>query len=580
MEGKPSITMDRERWQRICEILNQALQLPAEQRPAYLDDACGGDAPARAEVESLIAAANGSGLLDRPVASPSQATTTMELSALAAGRRIGPYRIVEMLGRGGMGVVYKAIDTRLDRLVALKLLSHAEGSELDRARFLREAKAASALNHPNIVTVYEYNTIDGLDFIAMEFISGATLRDLIVQGKPLAQGYPPPERLLDYARQAGGALARAHAAGIIHRDLKPGNIMVTDDGVAKVLDFGLAKRQITSDTEQTLDLTRAGTIVGTPAYMSPEQAMGQPLDHRADIFSFGIILYEIACGRRPFQGENPQATLHQIATVDPPAITQVNRAAPAALARLIERCLKKNKEERPASMAEVVEELSALVGQRHGLPTHRQGIALPHASRRAILGACGLVVAALAAGVWYSQKPAPSQERGLICSLEGQQLQDGQPIGEPRLVSLADVFQGGWRFRLRAQSVQPGFLYLVDEGPDQAGGQQLAMLFPTAAGTPMPPNQMVATPWYRIEGTAGSERLWIVWSRQPLSELEGAIHGGRSSLVEDPDLASRIRGLLAGLDSARRPSGAEPNGIIQLRGSAAVLGAAVELRHQ
>jgi predicted Ser/Thr protein kinase len=571
MEGKPSITMDPERWQRMCEILNQALRLPAEQRAAYLDDACRGDAPARAEVESLIAAANGSGLLDRPVASPSQATTTMELSALAAGRRIGPYQIVEMLGRGGMGVVYKAIDTRLDRLVALKLLSHAEGSELDRVRFLREAKAASALNHPNIVTVYEYNTIDGLDFIAMEFISGATLRDLIVQGKPLAQGYPPPERLLDYARQAAGALARAHAAGIIHRDLKPGNIMITDEGVAKVLDFGLAKRQMTSDSEQTLALTRAGTIVGTPAYMSPEQAMGQPLDHRADIFSFGIILYEIACGRRPFQGQNPQATLHQIATVDPPAITEVNRAAPAALARLIERCLKKNRDERPASMAEVVEELSALVQPRS---------APAAASRRAILASCGLVVAGLAAGVWYSQKPTPSQERGLICSLEGQPLSEGQPVGEPRMVSAADTFQGSWRFRLRAQAAQAGYLYLVDEGPDQAGGEQLAMLYPIAAGTPMPPNQMAATPWYRIEGTAGSEHLWIVWSRQPVSELEGAIHGGRSSLVEDPDLASRIRGLLAGLGSERRPSGPEPNGTIQLRGSNAVLGAVVELRHQ
>src|SRR6516225_4193831 len=219
MDGKqPSITMDPERWQWICGILHQALDLPAEQRPGYLDAACREDAEARAEVESLIAAANGSGLLDQPAVSQSLATTTLEASLLAAGQRIGPYEIVEILGRGGMGVVYKSIDTRLDRVVALKLLSHAEGSEHDRTRFLREAKAASALNHPNIVTVYEYDTIDGLDFMAMEFISGATLRDLIVQSKPLAQAHPPTDRLLEYARQAASALARAHAAGIIHRD--------------------------------------------------------------------------------------------------------------------------------------------------------------------------------------------------------------------------------------------------------------------------------------------------------------------------------------------------------------------------
>ncbi len=312
-----------------------------------------GDAPPRAEIESPI---------DGPVLSSSSDTATLELASMAAGQRIGPYQVLEKLGQGGMGVVYKAVDTRLDRTVALKVLSRPDGSATDRSRFLREAKAASALNHPNIVTIYEYDSVDSLDFIAMEFIPGATLHHM------LAQGSTPLDSLLEFARQVASALARAHAAGIVHRDLKPNNIMVTAEGVAKVLDFGLAKREASAppgiDATETQALTRVGAIVGTPAYMSPEQAIGEPADYRSDIFSFGIILYEMACGRRPFQGSNPQATLHQIASVDPPAVAEVNRSVPQDLARLIERCLKKKKEERLQSMAAVAGELAAILQPR------------------------------------------------------------------------------------------------------------------------------------------------------------------------------------------------------------------------
>jgi hypothetical protein len=448
------------------------------------------------------------------------------------------------------------------------VLSRPDGSATDRSRFLREAKAASALNHPNIVTIYEYDSVDSLDFIAMEFIPGTTLHQM------LAQGSTPLDSLLEFARQVASALARAHAAGIIHRDMKPNNIMVTE-GIAKVLDFGLAKRETSVpadvDATETQALTRVGAIVGTPAYMSPEQAMGEPADYRSDIFSFGIILYEMACGRRPFQGSNPQATLHQIASVDPLAVSEVNRSAPRDLARLIERCLKKKKEERLQSMAAVAAELAAMVQPRAPATA---------SSRRRMLAAGVLVAAGLAAGVWYSRKPAPSRERGLICSLEAQQLRDGQPVGEPHMVSAGEAFQGGWRFRLRAQSPQPGYLYLIDEGPDQAGGEQLVVLYPVTAGTPLPPNRPALTPWYRIEGAPGTERLWIVWAKEPVSELEGSIHSGTGGAVVEPDLTGKVRALLAALGSARQSSEGESVGTIQLRGSASVLGARLELHHQ
>jgi hypothetical protein len=201
-------------------------------------------------------------------------------------------------------------------------------------------------------------------------------------------------------------------------------------------------------------------------------------------------------------------------------------------------------------------------------------------SRRRMLAAGVLVAVGLAAGVWYSRKPTPSRERGLICSFEAQQLRAGQPVGEPHIVAAGETFQGGWRFRLRAQSPQAGFLYLIDEGPDQRGGEQLVVLYPGAAGTPLPPNRPALTPWYRIEGAPGTERLWIVWAKQPVNELEGSIHGGTGGTLVDPDLAGKIRDLLAGLGSAHQPSEGESAGTIQLRGSASVLGARLELRHQ
>ena len=272
------------------------------------------------------------------------------------GTRIGHYEILEKLGEGGMGLVYKARDVLLNRSAALKLLPD-EGADADdkRRRFVLEAQAASALNHPNIVTIYEVGQADGRDFIAMELLQGQRLDEAIAT-KAL-----PLKTAIAYAIQIADALAAAHAAGIVHRDLKPGNVIVTDSGVVKVLDFGLAKLVMPTSsaspaTETVLAAspkTTEGTILGTVSYMSPEQAEGKPVDHRSDIFAFGALLYEMTTGRRAFQGGSTVSTLSAILTAEPPPLSAEVPGAPVELGRIVSRCLRKAPEQRWQSIADV-----------------------------------------------------------------------------------------------------------------------------------------------------------------------------------------------------------------------------------
>ena len=265
------------------------------------------------------------------------------------GRLLGHYRVLELLGRGGMGVVYRALDARLDRVVALKVLQPDSASDADRTRrFVREAKAASALNHPNIVTVYEIDAAEGVDFIALEYVDGTPLHQVIA-GRPLE-----PARALDYASQIADALSAAHAAGIVHRDLKPANIMVTRSSgrdAIKVLDFGLAKRidALPSDGATFSALTHHGVVLGTPAYMAPEQAQGKAVDARADIFAFGAVLYEMLGGRTAFSRDSEINTLMAVVSGTPAPLDN----APADLLRVVTRCLDKNPEARYPSGAEL-----------------------------------------------------------------------------------------------------------------------------------------------------------------------------------------------------------------------------------
>jgi len=282
---------------------------------------------------------------------------------LPAGTRLGPYEIVSPLGAGGMGEVYRARDTRLGREVAVKvLLPEVSGDQSRRARFEQEARSASALNHPNIVAVYDVGSVDSTIYLAMELVEGRTLREL------LADGALPSRKLLDVAVQVAEGLAKAHEAGLVHRDLKPENLIVSKDGFVKILDFGLAKlTELTpSDGVSALQTmagapgTVPGTVMGTVGYMSPEQASGRDVDYRSDQFSFGSILYELATGHRAFQRNTGAETLTAIIREEPVPVGQANPKVPAPVRWIVERCLAKEPEERFASTKDLARDLRSL----------------------------------------------------------------------------------------------------------------------------------------------------------------------------------------------------------------------------
>src|SRR5258705_2438256 len=297
--------------------------------------------------------------------------------SLDAGTKIGRYEILSRLGKGGMGEVYLAKDTKLDRNVALKILPAELASSRERMlRFVQEAKAAAALNHPNVAHVYEISEHDGLNFIAMEYVEGRTLREKI--------HYEQTElrKLLKYLQQVASGLAKAHAAGIVHRDLKPDNIMITRDGYAKILDFGLAKLieperplglgfGLASSEAGTAIMAQqsvAGIVMGTVGYMSPEQAQGKvkDIDQRSDIFSFGCILFEACTGKKPFEGESVIKSLHMVVYEPAPLIADLNPSAPPELQRIVRRCLAKDPEERYQSIKDVAIELKELRRELEG----------------------------------------------------------------------------------------------------------------------------------------------------------------------------------------------------------------------
>src|SRR5512139_1445206 len=289
------------------------------------------------------------------------------------GRTLGHHAVLDRIGAGGMGVVYRARDTRLDRVVALKVLTcGAFADENRRRRFVQEARAASALNHPNIVTIYEIGTDDGVDFIAMEHVAGGTLADRIARTRV------SPDEAVRLAVEICSALAAAHAAGIIHRDLKPSNILLTPEGHAKLVDFGLAK--LCTPTESGADtveaLTATGTIVGTPAYVSPEQATGGPVDARSDIFGFGCVLYEMLSGHRAFAGDSAVSIVTSVLRDTPAPVPGL----PPAVQRIVERCLRKVPDERYQTVTGLQGDLDSSLRAGAGEPSASSIAVLPFAN--------------------------------------------------------------------------------------------------------------------------------------------------------------------------------------------------------
>ena len=306
--------------------------------------------------------------------------------------QVSHYRIEEEIGRGGMGVVYRAVDTRLGRTVAVKMLASEATTDPDRrARFIQEARSASVLNHPHIVTIYDVGEQDGATFIAMELVDGTPL-DKMMRAGPL-----PVSTALQYAVQIVSALGVAHEAGIVHRDIKPANIVITRDGRAKVLDFGLAKLMEPAPTDATMTGvgTRPGIILGTAAYMSPEQAQGHPVDSRSDLFSFGAVLYEMLTGRRPFAGDSEIGLITAILRDQPPPLKAARADVPAALQSIVERCLAKDPGARfpgAPSLKAALEEVQSSLSRPRDV-RWRRSVVVPIAL---------LVLAAAAVGGWLA----------------------------------------------------------------------------------------------------------------------------------------------------------------------------------
>jgi serine/threonine protein kinase/tetratricopeptide (TPR) repeat protein len=335
-----------EQWQEVKRLLSAALEREPSERSAYLDQVCPEPA-VRQEVESLIAAHEQG---DTSFLEP----RTPEPAKLEAGAKLGSYEIIAPLGAGGMGVVYKAKDTRLQRQVALKVLHPTFTDPDSLVRFRHEAEVLASLSYPNIVTIHEIGQEGDTFYIAMELVDGPLLSD-VLQAGPMALG-----DVFDIATQIATGLAFAHRSGIVHRDLKPKNLVIRRDGLVKILDFGLSK--LAPDlsqwpAEKTTALTGPRMILGTADYMSPQQAAGLPLDFRSDQFSFGSVIYEMATGRRPFRRQSPEETLAAIIGEEPEPARLLNHKVPTSLSAIIQRCLRKNPEERYASTDDLAKEL-------------------------------------------------------------------------------------------------------------------------------------------------------------------------------------------------------------------------------
>ena len=435
--------MTPERWKKIEQLCNAALEREASQRGAFLLQACGGDNELRREVESLLTQEKPADRFlessDADAAVKQFAKGRREVAEKLVGKRLGSYQIISLVGAGGMGEVYRARDTRLDRTVAIKVLPErlAERTDL-RERFEREARTIASLNHPNICTLYDVGREGGTDYLVMEYVEGETLAERLKKG-PL-----PVEQVLRYAIEIADALDKAHRKGITHRDLKPGNIMLTKSG-AKLLDFGLAKLSQEAKPEIPLSelptakdaITAQGAILGTLQYMAPEQLEGKEVDARTDIFAFGVVVYEMATAKKAFEGKSQASLIAKILETEPPPISSLQPMAPPTLDRVVKRCLSKDPDDRWQTARDLEVELKWITEREPqiGAPAVTQ-TGIRRLGRREALVSAGVLLslALIAALVTWILKPAAVSPRPVsrftITLPPGQQFQvpDNGPV--------------------------------------------------------------------------------------------------------------------------------------------------------
>ena len=561
--------MTPERWQQVSRIFNSAISLDGEARAKYVAGQCGVDDSLRAEVEKLIASHQKADAEDFIGGQAVEAGAKLlidenEIAApptLNKGQQLGSYLILDTLGAGGMGEVYLAKDSRLDRTIALKVLSHDVVSDKRRMqRFRQEAKVASSLNQPNILTIFEFGEADGLTFLATEHIDGETLRDHL-RDKRLKL----PE-IIDIATQVLAALDAAHEARIVHRDIKPENVMIRRrDRVVKVLDFGLAKvteKRSTLAAEEseaaTEFKTAPGSIMGTVYYMSPEQAQAHHVDERTDIWSTGVMIYEMVAGTMPFRGVTTSHTIVQILEKDPTPLTK-HENVPAELERIVLKALAKRPDERYQTAKDMLIDLRSLKKrldvqaeiERTSSPTtpvvkvetaETDGGSQKKRVLAIALVAMAVVTAAIfGINIWRSSRartsasattpaalPAPVTERILTYWITVQKYRNGRPFQAPFTQPGEMIFEADYRIRVNVRSPQSGYFYVFNEGPPEGEAPvEYVVLFPSSTANEGSSNvaadQVVQIPeksWFKFDAQQGTEKLWLVFSDEAVPEFE------------------------------------------------------------
>lgn len=640
--------MKPERWQKISRIFEAAKSLGGEARVNYLIEQCEGDESIRREVEQLIAShqkadaesfIEGQAVKDAaPILIDSDDDTTREPS-LREGQQFGSYLVLRKLGAGGMGEVYLANDTRLDRTVALKILPPDVATHKHRMqRFRQEARVASSLNQPNILTIFEFGEVGQRTFIATELVDGETLRDYL-HGKRLKLGEG-----LDISIQILAALDAAHEAKIVHRDIKPENVMIRRrDHVVKVLDFGLAKlteRKTSSGSGERTDGEAAtevksvpGTLMGTINYMSPEQAQAKPVDQRTDIWSAGVMLYEMMTGEMPFKGATSAHTIVQILEKEPQPLTQLDSQMPAELQRIVSKSMAKKSNERYQTARDMLIDLKNLRKQldlqaeleRSAIPDRPPPVItnpIPEVStaetvhsqsgdkkrswsnRKLVVGVLiGLFVITI--GSFFASKfrppsatssvatpPPPPAERTLVYSVTVQKYRNNKPFEVPFQLAKEILFERDYQIRLNVSSPQSGFLYVVNEGPHREDeAPEYVVLFPSPTSNSgsalVAENRHLQIPensWFRFDQEKGTEKVWLVFAPKEIPELEPArtfANARTQGLITDASVRDTVQSFLKS-HSASKAMGQQSDERKETTVSASgdILVYVIELEHQ